>query len=276
MQRPRISSDEQPAAFDERAQLGEVELSEIHHAIGGRPERLSRRGGDAGGRLTVRWPRAQDDPPHRRRHREPGDERRKCRFRPSPERVAGADVGNDELVPRRNPGRVEPCRDSRVGGGIARHLHAVARRVRSPRGPAVNRLEQVPLVHDRVARPQPPRAGHCFRVHPRPPRDRVADSFPRARCERQPRAARTAVQIDDEVVPRAPQPPCEPQVGCDPRHPARPRRDDHLIEVRVACDDRRRRRLHQIREMRIRKHPFQCPRDRRREDDVADEPKAYE
>ena len=80
------------------------------------------------------------------------------------------------------------------------------------------------------------------------------------------------MQIDHEVVPRASQPPREPEIRHDPRKPSRPWRDDHVVEVRITCDHGRGLRLNQVRHPRVRKYPLQRPWDRRRENHVADEP----
>ena len=269
MQRPRIPADEQPAPLHERPELGQIELPEIDDPIGRRPERLPRGRRNALRSLAVRRPGAEDDPAHRRCRRKTRNQRGERRFRPSPERVARADVRNHQLVcPGDSRGPEAPL-DPRHGARIRRHLHAVARRVRSARGPAFNRLEQVPLIDDRVPRPERPRTSHRFRVHPRAPGDRVPDSCPCPGRERQPRAPRPSVQIDDEIVARSPQLPREPHIGADSGQAARPGRDDHLIEVRVPTDNGRRRRLDEIREMRVWKRPLQRPRNRRRKDDVS-------
>ena len=82
------------------------------------------------------------------------------------------------------------------------------------------------------------------------------------------------MQIDHKVVPRTPQPPCEPEIRHDPRRPSWPPRHDQVVEVWITRDDRRGLRLHQVCYVRVRKRPLQRPRDRRREDDVANEPQS--
>ncbi len=54
MQRPRVTANEQPAALDERAQLGEVELAKIDDPVRLGPERRSGRSGDAIRCLAIR------------------------------------------------------------------------------------------------------------------------------------------------------------------------------------------------------------------------------
>ena len=63
------------------------------------------------------------------------------------------------------------------------------------------RRQQVPLVLDRVARPQFPSALDGLRVHPAAAGDPVAESLARPGEPREPRAARPAVKIDDQVEP---------------------------------------------------------------------------
>ena len=84
------------------------------------------------------------------------------------------------------------------------------------------------------------------------------------------------MQIDHEIVSLPPQPPREPEIRHNPRESGRLRRDNHLIEMRVAGNDWRRRRFDQIREVRLRKRPPQRAQHRRGEDDVADEAEANE
>jgi hypothetical protein len=98
MQRPGIPANEQPAAGDERSQLRKVELTEWHDAVCCRAESIASFGGNPGSCVPVGRTGAQHDAPRRRSRREPGNQRRECRFRPAPERVAGADVHHDQLV----------------------------------------------------------------------------------------------------------------------------------------------------------------------------------
>ena len=93
----------------------------------------------------------------------------------------------------------------------------------------------------------------------------------------QQRRARAAVKVDREVVAlaraaggRARGRPSRP------RSAARARRDDDLVEMRVAGDDRRGRGLDEIGELRVGKPPAQRVNGRRREDDVADLAQANE
>jgi hypothetical protein len=51
------------------------------------------------------------------------------------------------------------------------------------------------------------------------------------------------MEIDDEIIPPAPQAPSEPHVRDDSRGTRRLRRHDHFIEVRVPGHHRRGRRL---------------------------------
>jgi hypothetical protein len=212
---------------------------------------------------------ARSDGPELRtiRRRVLGDER----FRPAPERVAGADVQHDELVAGVDTRRRQPRRHPFVRVGDERHFHRVVLRVAAAARPAGDRLQQVPLVGDRVPRPQLRRAVRHARVHPPPPRDVVADPFPRAAGPRQPGRARAAVQVEREIETRPPQPPRQRDVRDDPFHPARPRHHDHLVEMRIVPDDRRRIRLDQVGEPRLRVRPAQPAQQRRREHDVADE-----
>ena len=82
------------------------------------------------------------------------------------------------------------------------------------------------------------------------------------------------MQVDDEIVSFTSQSPRESEIGRNPRDSRRLRRHDHLVEMRVADDDWRRRRLDEIREMRVRKRPLQRTQHRRGKDDIPDEAQA--
>jgi hypothetical protein len=79
------------------------------------------------------------------------------------------------------------------------------------------------------------------------------------------------MEIDDEIIPPAPQAPSQLHVRNDSRGTRGLRRDDHLVEVRVPGHHRRGRRLDQIRQVPLGICPLQRAQHRSREDDVADQ-----
>ena len=88
--------------------------------------------------------------------------------------------------------------------------------------------------------------------------------------------SRSAVQIDRDVEAPAPQPDRGGHVVAQPRQAGATRNDDYLVQVGVVPHDGGGQRLHGVSEMRVRMVPPQCPHQRRREDDVADQPGADE
>ena len=120
-------------------------------------------------------------------------------------------------VPGVDAGAREAFVDAPRGGGVERHVDRVTRRIRAVAGPAVDRRQQVPLVLDRMPRPQVARPVDGFRVVPAAALDVVADALAGAGGPRQPRAARAAVQVDDDVESRRAEPAGEPDVIDDPR-----------------------------------------------------------
>ncbi len=217
VQRPGVAADEQPAALDERPQLGQIKLPDVHHPLGSRSQQSSCIGGNPHRRWPIGWPGAQDDPPARRPTGEFRNQPCKRRFRPASERVPGADVDHDEFMRRCDAAVVKPFGNPCVGVRVARHLHRVARRIGFFLRPAVDRFEQVPLIPYRMPGSQRARSRHGFRVHPRPAGDLVADSLRRPGQPRQPRASRPAVQIDDEIIPFASKTPGQLEIRADPR-----------------------------------------------------------
>ena len=271
MQGTGVPADKQPAAADQRPQLRKVEFPEVDDAIRRRAELDPRRRCDSRGGLTVRRPRAEHDATGRRRAGKAGDKRRKGWFGPPPERISGAHVHDHQLVLSGDPERLQPFGHSSLGGPIRRHLDRIALPVGPAAGPALNRLEQIPLIHDRVARSQLAWTRHATGVHPGASGDLIADPLRRPGEKRQPRASWSPVQVENHVVAGAAQPPGEPCVGRNPRQAGWPGRHDHFIDISIARDDRRRLGLDEIRDVRFRKNPLQGPRNRRGEDDVADQ-----
>jgi hypothetical protein len=84
------------------------------------------------------------------------------------------------------------------------------------------------------------------------------------------------VHVNHHVEALPPEPPGEPDIVEDPRHPARPFDDDDVVEVGIAGNHRRGIALDEIAERRVRKRPPQSPDQRRRQDHVADESQANE
>ena len=127
-----------------------------------------------------------------------------------------------------------------------------------------------------MTRQQIGRAVHGVRVQPRAAFDSVADSYRRRACARQPRGARSSVQIDRDVEALAPQPSREREIVHDSTQAAALGHDDQFVDVRVASQDRRGRGLDDVRHMRVRLKPLQRPNEGRGEDYVADQTKADE
>ena len=84
------------------------------------------------------------------------------------------------------------------------------------------------------------------------------------------------MQIDRDVESPPPEVPRQPEVVGHARPAALVRDRDHVGEVRVVGDDGRGAGFDEIGETRRRVVPAQRANHRRREDDVADEPKADE
>ena len=139
-------------------------------------------------------------------------------------------------------------------------------------GDAEERRQQIPLVFDRMprrhqrARPRQPR-----RVGPRAPRQVVADALGGAGGTGEPRAARPAVEIDDEIEPLRAKAPCQAEVVSQSAQPARAVGDDDLGEVRVVANDRLGRAFDEIGDRGVGEVTPEGGHGRRREDDVADE-----
>ena len=84
------------------------------------------------------------------------------------------------------------------------------------------------------------------------------------------------MKIDGEVVALRAQPPAEREIAEPSARAAAARRDDHLIQMGIAGDDRRRRGLDDVAEMRVRKPLPQRVDGGGGEDHVADLPEADE
>ena len=159
VQRPGVAADEQPAALDQRPQLRQVELAEIDDPIGRRPP-------------APAAPPPRSAPPPRGRTA-PSSARSAAAAMPARAlRPSAANAGSGQ---RRNGLPALTCTTiSSCSGRDAGRVAAAARSARRPprrppsrprrapgpappRGQPVDRLQQVPLVHDRVPRPQRPR-----------------------------------------------------------------------------------------------------------------------
>ena len=193
-------------------------------------------------------------------------------FGPTPERIARADVNDDEPVGFPETGRCQSCHHPGVRVSLDRDLDAVYIGVGRTTRPSRNSGQQVPLVQYRVPGAQFPGAVDRAGVHPRAAPDAIADALPRAAHSREPRAAGAAVQIEGEIEAGAAQPPANREVLADPLQPTGVRRDDHLVEMRIVPDDRRGGFLDDVGEARLRIRPPQRADERGGEDDVPDEP----
>ncbi len=175
---------------------------------------------------------------------------------------------------RRNAGALEPPADLSICFRVEPHFHCIAFRRRSAAWPAINRREQIPLVDDRVSPAQRAGSRDRTRIHPAPSWDFVTDS---RRCSREPRepgAAWSAVQIDDDVVSVAAKPSRQAEIVGNSAQARSPRCDDDVVEMRVLPNDRKRLRFDQVRQVRVRKRAFQRPNQRRRKYDVTNQAEA--
>ena len=84
------------------------------------------------------------------------------------------------------------------------------------------------------------------------------------------------MKIDRDVEPPRAQPPAERDVGDEPAHSARTRRDQDVVQMRIARDNRRGHGFDDIREVCVWVCDPQRVNRRGGEDDVADFPQADE
>ena len=188
---------------------------------------------------------------------------------PSAERIPGADVDHDNRIVRLHAGVPQSFVNRRNHRRVNRHLD---RHGGSIRRRDAERRQQVPLVLHRVARPETPRARDRVRVHPAPSDHGVAEAHARAAQPCQHRRARSAVKINHEVVTARAQPPRECGIVAHAAPAFRPRRDDHLVQMRIVQDDRRGRRLDDVSEVRVGEPPPQSVNRGRGEHDVTNLP----
>ena len=235
VQRPAVAADVERRAVEQRAQLRQRELA-ARRAPGARSPAPAARAGlgdDAAGRLALRRSGRHDDAACRR----------------VAARGAATSAANDAIGQRRNGlpaltcmttsaiGRgATPARASRSATaaaaagstGISTGMAVRRRAAAMPSG-----AEQIPLVLDRVPRPQLARPGDaaCTSSRGRRRRSRRARGAPLS--QRQQRRARAAVEIDREIEARRAAAGGRARGRASPRCRAA-RRDDHLVEVRVA------------------------------------------
>ena len=210
-------------------------------------------------------PRGHHHARARRVERQRGDKRDKMVVRPAAERVAGAHVNNDQAIGWGHARSREARVDRRCGPRVHRHLDRTGGAIRTRN---VERRQKIPLVLDRMPRPQPPRPLDLVCVHPAPSDDLIADS---SRCAAEPcqqRRARPAVKIDGQVVAALAEAAAEREVLEDAFEAASPRRDDDFVEVRSMADYRSGRRLDDVGKMRVREAPPERVNGRRCENDV--------
>ncbi len=233
MKRSAVAPNVHRRASHQRPQLGEVEFTDIRHGGRQRSERGARAVGNRLRGRRVGRPRREDDAPGRVASRERDDERLERLAGPAAKRVPRAHVHDDNR--RAGDARVlQPAIDRCGGLRILDHLERVAGGIR---GTDVERREQVPLVRHRCAWRLVRGAADDVRVHPRAPRDRIADAHRRAAGPREPGGPRPAVQVDRDVEVLAPQPPRDRDVVAHASQAAPLRRDDDLREVGIAADD---------------------------------------
>ena len=243
VQRPAVAADEHRRARHQAAQLGKREFVTCPDRspalrVG---EPLPRLLDDGARRLGLGRSGRQDDTPNR-------VVRRKLHSQlDEVARRASGGTGCRRSRGRRSAGA--PGRRRRRRGGASTAAAAagdssiptrwrIAVRRRGQRPAEVG--EQIPLVLDRMPRPQVGRARHDLGVHPRPPLDLVADAARRAGGPGQQRGARAAMEVDDEVEAGPAQLAGQGDVVGDAPPAADVRDDRDDVEAGMALDDRRR------------------------------------
>ena len=209
--------------------------------------------------------------------RQPRDEPREGRFRPSPERVARAHVRHDDS-----------CRaDAHARAASRAHIRASAAASSAISTGSPHRIRPAP----RATRRSPSSRSHWFsteclgcrsarpvdrpRVHPPPSLDVVADrAAARPARPRQPRAARAAVKVDHEVEPLAPQPPRERTSSATRLHPAACGTTITSSRCGLPVTTGAASRSDEVGQAGFRERPLERPEERRREHHVADETQA--
>src|SRR5207248_2838421 len=151
---------------------------------------------------------------------------------------------------RAHTGAGEAVVDRSGDVGIDRHLNGKGRRVRPWHA---ERRQQVPLILDRMPRPEAARPGDALGVHPASASHGVADARRRAAEPYKQRAARSAVKIDREIVAGALEAAREIEVGRELQEGGLLRRDDDVRDVRITLDYGRRRWLDDVSDTRVRK-----------------------
>jgi hypothetical protein len=178
-------------------------------------------------------------------------------------------VDDDDFVARRDARAAETRLDGFCRARFDGHFD---RRLRPIRSRDADRVEQVPLVLDRVARAESARPRHTPRIHPGAPGDLVPDPLRRTAQPREQRSPWAAMKIDREIVMLAPQAARQPEIG----EQAVARRNEHAVQVRIAEDDGGRSGFDDIREMRIWQMLPERANRGGREDDVTNLAKSNE
>ncbi len=185
---------------------------------------------------------------------------------PPPERVARADVQDDELMERSDTGVAKDTPDARAGVCVRGHLHRVTRGVA---GVDAEGRQQVPLLQHGVPRQQVIGTLHDMGVHPRVPGHAVANPHGRAARPGQPGAARTPMEIDRDIESLRAKPPRARQIVAPSRQSSSLGDHDHRVQVGVAVNHWCGQRLHDVGHVGVRIRPPQGAHQRRREHDVA-------
>ena len=191
---------------DERPQLREAELSELDDPIRRRPRVRGRAA------AAMRSAASRSDGPELRMMRrvgdagrQPDDEPRERRLGPAPERIARAHVRDDAA---HAPAGCRPQRSRRAMAASAAASGAISTGLAvgsgvAPGQPSIASSRSHWFTTECRGRNSRGRAT-VPRVHPGAPLDVVPDPLRRAGGPRQPRAARSAVQVDrpDRSAPR--------------------------------------------------------------------------
>ena len=185
---------------------GEIELAEIHDAIGA-PARTSFAA------AAIRPAASRSDGPELSTIRRSGE----AAASPATRAVNAGSGHRRNGLPALTCATISSCSGAmpaacsraamRASAASSRAISTASRPgLRSAAGPPLDRLQQVPLIDDRMPLAERTRPRHRVRVHPASSLDFVPDPLRRPGRQRQPRASRSAVQVDHDIVPRAAQP----------------------------------------------------------------------
>ena len=271
MQGTAVAADVERGAFDERGELGEIEVTGAHdsgrRSAGEQPRLL----GDGFGGRGFGWTRGDDDAAPRVLARQLRGHRGKRGRRPTAKRIAGADVDHDERRAGCHTRGGEPRLHACVHRRIDRHGDRVTRAIRRL---DAKRLQQRPLIQHRVTRRnERPRPRHASRVAPAAAGQVIADALRRAGRPREKAAAWSAMEINGDVKTFSAKAGGQLNVVAQSREAARAFEHDDGVEIGMVPDHRLGRCFHQIREAGVGETAPQGADCGRGKDDVSDQAK---